>query len=547
MLQNFREHMQGIIAWVIVGLVAITFALWGIQNYLRGEGGHETVAKVNGTKITQKQLQSTYENLRKQRILQSGQDITFTQSEQQSLKKDALQKIINNEILMQAANKFGFYVGQAQLNAAIYSMPIFQINGVFSPDRFQQVVSAFYTSEDDLIAELKRSLITNQLEEGIVESSFALPSEFDKSIKLTKQTRDVEYLVVSAKNFLPKIVVSPDEIQDYYNKNKEKFTTAEQVSIEYIELSLNTLKSHVDVSDAKLKQFYQDNIGAYSKTQHNQKETQLFDKIKDRVKADYIQHEALQMFSDQNEKLADLTYTNSDSLTPAAEALGLTVQSTGFFAQQGSKEGIANNPKVVKAAFSEAVLKQGYNSNPIEMNQGDLVVLRIKQHIPSAVLPLEKVKTTIEQTLRNNKANEATANLGKKILAEWQASPNAQALQIAKQYNADFHHLAKITRKNDKTETEILNTVFNLPLNTNKESIITGLAVSNGDYVILQVTHSYDGDVNEIKQIDRPQMQNDLAKQLGQFDYASFIKDLRSRSKITTEDKNINSDSENPE
>jgi peptidyl-prolyl cis-trans isomerase D len=82
MLQKFRERMQGIIAWTIVIAICITFALWGIQNYLHGDSSGNYLAKVNGVKITQKKLLTAYEILRNEKMRQLGADYQFDQASQ---------------------------------------------------------------------------------------------------------------------------------------------------------------------------------------------------------------------------------------------------------------------------------------------------------------------------------------------------------------------------------------------------------------------------------------------------------------------------------
>ncbi len=511
MLQTFRERMQGIIAWTIVVAICITFALWGIQNYLHGDSGGDYVAKVNGTKITQKKLMTSYEVLRKTKVAQLGADFQFDQASQLELKKQALSRLIKEEVLIGSSQKMGLYVSIPEVFGFINELPQFQSKGTFSPEKFSRFINMAYNGDQrEFVAEIQKALMFTQLEVGIRSSQFALPNEIDTAYQLKTQTRDFGYYLIDSKRFIKDAKISEKEIADYYNKNKDKFSTQDQVSIEYLQLSVDDLKNNFTGKKSAGKD-----------------------------KANDARQQALQLYNDQYEKLSDLTYTNSDNLTTTATALGLPVKTSDLFTDKGAATGLAANKKVVKIAFSEQVLKQGYNSSPIEISNGNVVVIRIKQHIPKDVIPLVKVKSEIEKILQAQKAEELAKSTGQKLVADLQQKKSPASL--AKQYNLPFTSLTKIGMNNTKLNKQILDGAFDLPNPANGEVSVNGIALTNGDYAVIVLNKIYLGNVASNDGV-RADMQKSLPKDFGTFDYSLFTKGLMDKAKIKTESLSSDSD-----
>ncbi len=125
-------------------------------------------------------------------------------------------------------------------------MPEFQVNGQFSLERFQEILSTTLLSTSEFLELIRTSLLIDQPKLGIIFTSFALPDETTYTIALVNQERDIDYITIPLQYFLSQpIVVSPQKIQAYYDQHKNEFMTPEQVNVEYIQLSLKDLSSKV--------------------------------------------------------------------------------------------------------------------------------------------------------------------------------------------------------------------------------------------------------------------------------------------------------------
>ena len=608
MLQSMRERTQGIIAGVIVALICLTFALWGIQNYLHGSEATDVIAKVNGVKITQMEFKNAYERARQQMVAQSGKQFALDQDAQQQFKKEVLQKIIQDQVLLQEAKNLGFAVGDQQLQITITQLPIFQVSGKFSYERYQQLLNNMLYSEDGFFKEMRNVLLLAQLSSGIQSSAFVLPGEVETALQLQQQKRAIGYFLLPSDHFFSQIKLTVGDIQDYYQKNHAEFMTPESVSIEYLQLSTDQLTNKLDAAPVdQLQQFYKDNIASYSQPMRwqlarillkqavnvsakdiaaNKSKLEQFAKkaqtdgdfsklapaqftsmsvthseipadlvqeveklkpgqisppfqskdgynlvkvigvipakslpfvqVREKVQKAFVQQKMMQLFSAQNDKLADLTYTNSDSLEPAAKELGLAVQKTELFARSGGKSGLTADQKIVKAAFSDAVLNQGYNSNVIEISPGNVIVLRLKQHELSKARSLEEVRSLIEQRLKDIKARKMAEDLGIDLVKALQNK--AVPAELAKRYNLVWQAAPVLDRQDAKLPPELVRAAFSL----SKPSAATVVALSKGGIAVVFLDKILAADLKQVIAKQRQDLQNNLESKFGEYDYTTL-------------------------
>lgn len=136
--------------------------------------------------------------------------------------------------------------------------------------------------------------------------------------------------------------------------------------------------------------------------------TRSFEEVRSELAKEYGDTERERVFNEKSGRLIDMTYEDSTSLEPAAKELGLTIQKSGLFSREGGV-GIASNPAIVAAAFSDSVLVQGNNSDKIELDPNHLVVIRVAEHKAATPKALNEVADTIRQRI----ISERTAKLAK--------------------------------------------------------------------------------------------------------------------------------------
>ncbi len=413
MLQNIRDHAQGWIAWTIIIMLCLAFGLWGIQSYLHG-GVSTTVAKVNGKEISQNQLRSYYERLRRQEQVQLGADFTNKRTPDAQLKKIALEQLITNTVLTQSAHKHGYRVAPEQIDAILFSIPEFQVDGKFSRQRYQQVLSAMSFTPQQFMNIITSEFLIGQVRSGFVGTSIVLPDEVNETIRLINQKRDIAYTVVPASRFTKTIKISPPEIQAYYEQHKQMYKSPEQVSIQYVTLSTAELAKQIKVTDAQVNAYYDANKDMFTKAGRwhvahilikipNNSDPQAAVKAKAKAQAIYEKAKAGANFT---------TLAKQDSQD------ALTAQKGGVLPwfNKGTFD-----PQFEKAAMS---LKPGQIAAPVRTKYG-YEIIKLLAAKPPQVKPLAQVQQQIRTNVANQKAEERFADESDQLANLTYESPNS--------------------------------------------------------------------------------------------------------------------------
>src|SRR6185312_6594602 len=158
---------------------------------------------------------------------------------------------------------------------------------------------------------------------------------------------------------------------------------------------------------------------------------ETFAQVRDQLVQEATKDARQDNYRDVGNKLTDMIYNDPTSLKPAAEKLGLTIQTTPLFGREGAKTGLAADPKVVKAAFSDLVLAQGNTSDPIDLGNDHMVVIHVSKHVPAATKPLADVSDQIKQALVQQRVDASAKSLADAALAKLQDGAKLDALAQA--------------------------------------------------------------------------------------------------------------------
>lgn len=207
MLQKLNERIQGLIAWIVIILIAITFTLFGVDYYLQKGQSKQAKAEVNGEFVDIQTFESTYRRARSQQ--DAGQ---MTSAQDKLLRENILDSLVANKLAVQGAEKLGFWVSANQADATILGIPQFQENGRFSSERYQQALSGAMFTPQTFQKEVRQGMILNQQRFAFIGTSFLLPEEMNRFVRLYMQSRDYDYSLLSIKDFSKTITVSDEKI-----------------------------------------------------------------------------------------------------------------------------------------------------------------------------------------------------------------------------------------------------------------------------------------------------------------------------------------------
>ena len=233
MRQSMRQSTQSTAAKVIIGLIVMSFAAFGLETLLPGGSG-TSVAEVNGEEITPFALQEAITQQKRQLANVLGDDIDLALLDDDRLQPRALQSLIQRALLLQKSAALNLVASEAQLGKSITAIESFQLNGQFSPDAYKSVLAnAGYTPERFRRAQAEDIVLT-QLQTAISETEFATQTELAATANLIAEERDVRYLVIPEEELVTDEDLSDPALRDYYQLNEAAFFNPEQVTVDYI-------------------------------------------------------------------------------------------------------------------------------------------------------------------------------------------------------------------------------------------------------------------------------------------------------------------------
>ncbi|MBV2127391.1 MAG: SurA N-terminal domain-containing protein [Candidatus Thiodiazotropha endolucinida] len=388
MLQVIRDKAQGWIAWAIVILISIPFALWGIQSYL-GVGSEPIAATVNGAEINERTLDNQYQRFRQQLREQLGAAYRPEMFDDTRMRKEVLNRLIRDELVQQTSNRMGLRAGSNMIQASILSMPTFQKDGRYDQQTYERALRLQGLSPAGFEDRVRRALVAEQLSQAVNAGSFVTPKELNESQRLLKQTRELSYFVVPASDFKLSDELSDDEIKAYYEANQSAFISPEKVKVEYILLDAGTAGGTIDVDEERLRGYYENNQDEFGLPEQRQASHILIlaaaDADQSTVDEAKAKIDALAERVRNGESFEELAKQNSQDPGSAASGGDL-----GFFGKG-----------IMDPAFESAVyaLQEGGVSEPVRTSFG-FHLIKLTGIKDGTVKPFEEARAEIEAAYR---------------------------------------------------------------------------------------------------------------------------------------------------
>ncbi len=622
MLQDIRDHTQGVIAKVIVGLIVAVFALWGVESIIGGFVTAPSVAEVNGEEINEQQLAIGTQNL----VASLGGNVQNI--DQGLLEQIALNQLIEEILLRQAAEKAGLGISDERIDRAIIQNPSFQIDGRFDSDLAVRTIASQGMNVPIYREQLAQSMLLSQLANAFSASGFVTESELQRVAQLRMQSRDFQFLSLTLGTRTLGERIPDEDIAEYYQANQNEFVIPQQVSVRYVELNRAAIMDEIEIDEQVVRDQYQQERAAFEgaaerrashilfevgpamseneareqaqaarqRLQEGEEFEDLamelssdvisagqggdigysdgtafpqaiedalldmeigevsgpivtefgihlvkltedtvtdfasFEEVSDRITRNLKSAQAEQIYARRLEDLSNMAFESAD-LQPISDALNLPIQESDFFPQSGG-EGLFSNSTVIEAAFSDDIVEGGFNSDPIEINDSQAIVLRLQEFREASIRPLEEVEAEIAVILRTELERERARELGQQLLNRLVQGEDISSL--LDENELEWIEQEAITRDSTAINREITNAVFGLPSPEDGEPIYEGLALSNGTYVVIELDSVEMGDLASMPEQERMAIEQSILAERSQSLFGAYLNYLRANANITT-------------
>lgn len=632
MLEAIRERTKGWLAKVILALITVPFALFGIDQYLQGAGSNVPIAEVDGKAITVQEYGTALQNLRNR--LQSEGQTDLSILDRPELRQSVLDKLINDKLLYNEVKRANFSISDEQLSQYITSMPEFNVDGKFSEETYYQLLSQNRMTLKGFEENIRQDLKAQQAREGFASLAYLPGSIAEQTLKVELQEREVSVAEIKTSDFLSKVTIEPAQVKDYYEKNKAKFQTPEQVQIEFVLMSANTLLPKMQVTEEEIKKFYDDNADKFqgdeerrashiligfglnptptAKEEARKKALKILEEVKKdssqfaelakkhsqdpgsaanggdlgmfgrgvmvkafddavfsmtpgavsdlvesefgyhiikltevsgqaqslasvapQIRGELIYQKALAKFTENAEEFSNIVYEQSTSLEPAAKAFELEIQKSPWMSREDVAR-IFKSDKMRDLVFSEEVLKEGRNTEAVEVAPNSLMVARVTQHKPSAPKTFEEVQAGIEEFLRMEAAAKIAIKKGEEALAELRQGKELKDL--------DWIPPVVVNRKDAQGLTDL--TMANaFKVKVDKLPAYTGVADANKGFLLIKVSAIGDGlsEEESERQAAKAELQTALAAEY----VDAYLKSLRAKNEVTVNQQLLQADVNN--
>jgi peptidyl-prolyl cis-trans isomerase D len=264
--------------------------------------------------------------------------------------------------------------------------------------------------------------------------------------------------------------------------------------------------------------------------------TRSFEEVKPDLAREYTESQRETEYGDKAGKLTDLTYQDPSSLDPAAKALGLTVQTLPLFSRTGGP-GIAANPDVVKAAFSDNVMVQGNNSDPIDLGSDHIVVIHVTDHKPAVRKALADVKDVIRTRIIAERTSKAAKDRADALFAKLGGA--ADLGTIAAGEKLEVKQEQGIGRDAANLDSAVVKAVFAMSRPAPGKPSRKLVPLANDSYALVQLDRVIDGDPAKVDAKTREAARNTLARGEGVSATFDFVAALRKDVKVEINDANM--------
>ena len=430
-IRNASTNWLGrIVMGVVMGLLAATFAVWGINDIFKGFG-RSTLAKVGGTEIPIEQFRRTYNERLQQLSRQVGQPISPEQAKAIGLERSVLLGMVNDAGLDQRARQMGLGLSDEEIVRRITEDPTFRgPTGKFDRGRFDQFLRAVGMTEQRVVAEQRRLMLRRQIVESI-NGDVPVPKAWLEAVnEFQNQQRNIEYVTLGPAQAGDIPAPTPEQLSKYFEERKIMFRAPEYRKVEVIAVTPEELGRWMEISEADIKAEFDARRSRYVTPERRHVEQIVFPTM-------------------QEAEAAEARI--KDGLSFAALAAERGLKDKDFDLGTVSKNEIID-PAVANAAFA---LKDGEVSAPVQGRFG-AVIVTVNKIEPEEGKSLADVTPQIRKEIASDRAKADVRSLHEKI--EDERAGGASLPQIAEKLK-----LTVATYDVDRSGREPSGKVVNFP------------------------------------------------------------------------------------
>lgn len=403
MFEAVRNNKR--IAQIILGILIIPFAFFGMDAYFSDSATGNDVAKVGGTSITAYDFDQALREQQDRLRANAGGQVDRALLESAELRRVVLDNLVNQRVLALYAADNRLVVTPEQLQATIAGVPAFQEDGRFSLQRYENLVRAQGMTLATFEARLAQDVRVQQIVAAVGDGGFVPDVSARRFLDAQLEERRLRELRFAADRLGAEAAVSEAEITAYYEANPGRFERPARLQAEYLVFDRAAVEARVEIADEAVRAFYEGNPQRFGVPEERQARHILLslDGNAEPAEVDRVMAEAKAIVDTLRQdpaRFAELAREKSQDPGSASRGGDL-----GFFGRG-----------MMVGAFEDAVfaLEKGRIGDPVRSEFG-VHIIEVTDIKPSSVKPFEQVREEIVAELRAQEAGRRFAELAEQF------------------------------------------------------------------------------------------------------------------------------------
>jgi peptidyl-prolyl cis-trans isomerase D len=420
MLDALRRGVGNILAKILLGLLVIAFAVWGVSDVFRGYG-QGTIARIGSTEISAEEFRNAYQDEMTSLSRRLGRRLTPEQAKLLGVEQRALQRLLAQAAVAGHANELNLALSENGIAQLIRTDPAFLGgDGTFSNSRFRDFLRQNGLTEARYVFERRRDEVRDQLTDTLLVGLGAPKSVIDLLHGYREETRTLEFFTPDYARFVK--VPEPDDARlgEYYEQNKRQFLRPELRRINLLLLTRDIIKARAPVTEEELKAAYEETKETFNIPEKRRVQQLAFP---DKAAADKAYAE-LAKTRNFKEAIAKLGFKEADI------DLGLLTRRDMI------------DPKIAEATFG---LKKDVLSRPVEGQFASVVLLRVTEIQPGKQRTYDEVKGELRDRIAGERAAQELQGLHDQV--ENQRSTGTALKDIGEKLKLPYAEIAETDRE----------------------------------------------------------------------------------------------------
>lgn len=277
MLEAIRKHVTGILAKILIGLLVISFAVWGIGDMVRGYG-RDVVASVGDTPVQAHEFRQAYQLQLDVLARQFGRRLNPQEAKAFGIEQQVLSRLTGTIAVDNHGKELNLDISDKAIEQGVYNDPVFQAaDGTFSPTRLNEILRQSGYSERDFFDQRRRDTLRSHLTDTML-ANVAPPKALTDMIRTYQgEERTAEYIEVTPAKTVKLGAPTDADLKKTYEANKRLFVIPEYRKFQALLLTAEAAKAKLEITDAELKTAYEEDKEAHAVPEERRIEQIPFD------------------------------------------------------------------------------------------------------------------------------------------------------------------------------------------------------------------------------------------------------------------------------